>query len=321
LHSFLHDSGNPTILIQGRLLLRICTALAVFSFGWASHAQFTDPRNYQNAPIGVNQAELAYAYARSDTSIDPSITIGHARLNLNQGTISYTRYFSLLHRMAWFSPSLPIAGLNGSISGTNVNKAITGTGDSNYEMALLLKGGPALTVPEFENYQPTATIGMSLNVTAPTGKYDSTTVLNLGSNRWSFTPEFALSWPFGTQQKWEFDAYANAGFYTDNTLYQGKEILKQDPLPGLEGHLSYAFLDNLVTSLDARYSCFGRTTINNVNQNDSQKNFVLGSETIVSLNEKNSLSFIVAKALVHDNGPTITGVIVKYDYYWGKGYR
>jgi Putative MetA-pathway of phenol degradation len=304
-----------------RLSPQFFSALIVFTLTWASHAQFTDPRNYQNAPIGVNQAELAYAYARSDTSIDPSIVIGHARLNLNQGTISYTRYFGLLRRMAWFSPSLPIAGLNGSISGTSVSAAVTGTGDSGYEMALLLMGGPALTIPEFKNYQPTTTIGVSLNVTAPTGQYNADKLLNLGSNRWSFTPEFAVSWPFGPQQKWALDAYTNIAFYTDNTSYRGREILKQEPLPGFEGHISYAFLDNLVASLDARYSGFGRTTINNVNQNDSQKNFVLGSEVILSLNERNSLSFVVARALVHENGPTITGVIVKYDYYWGKGFK
>ena len=312
-------------LVRARLqalpLTRICSALVVFSLGWAAHAQFTDPRNYQNAPVEVNQVELAYAYARSDTSIDPSIIVGNSRLQLNQGTISYTRYFRLLRRMAWFSPSLPIAGLSGSISGTSVSRSVAGTGDSGYEMALLLKGGPALTVPEFKNYQPTTTIGVSLSTTAPTGQYDANKVLNLGSNRWSFSPELAVSWPFGPQQKWALDAYTNVAFYTDNTEYQGREILTQDPLPGFEGHISYAFLDSLVASLDARYSCFGRTTINHVDQNDSQKNFVLGSEVIFSLNERNSLSFVVAKALVHENGPTTTGVIVKYDYYWGRGYR
>ena len=98
--------------------------------------------------------------------------------------------------MAWVAPSIPIAGLNGSISGTPVKGSVVGAGDSSLEMALLLKGGPALSVPEFENYQPTTTIGVSLGITTPTGLYDSNKVLNLGSDRWSFKPEFAVSWPF-----------------------------------------------------------------------------------------------------------------------------
>jgi hypothetical protein len=299
----------------------LLAVFAVSSLGLPASAQFTDPRNYENAPVGVNQVELAYAYARTDASIDPSIIIANARLNLNQGTVSYKRYFDLLHRMAWIAPSLPIAGLNGSLSGTKISGAVIGTGDSSYEMALLLKGGPALSVKQFENYMPTTTIGVSLGVTAPTGLYDPNKILNLGSSRWSFNPEFAISWPFGPQQKWALDAYANAVFFTDNTSYRGRQILRQDALPGFEGHISYSFLDSLVASLDSRYSFRGETTVDRIGQNNPQKNFILGSEVIVSLNERNSLSFILAKALVHENGPAITGVSVKYDYLWGKGYR
>jgi hypothetical protein len=58
---------------------------------------------------------------------------------------------------------------------------------------------------------------MSLTITAPTGLYQPNRLLNLGSDRWSFKREVALSHPFGPERKWEFDAYANAGFYTDNT--------------------------------------------------------------------------------------------------------
>jgi hypothetical protein len=317
----MNDWLNSAIFFQWRRLVLLYLASAVFSLGPSANAQFTDPRNYQNAPVGVNQIELAYGYTHADASVDPSIIIVGARLNLNQGTIAYKRYFSLLHRMAWIAPSLPIAGLNGSISGTRISGAVVGAGDSSYEMALLLKGGPALSVTEFENYQPTATIGMSLGITAPTGLYDSSRILNLGSSRWSFNPEFAVSYPFGPQQKWALDAYANAAFYTDNISYRGRQILSQEPIPGFEGHISYSFLDSLVASLDSRYAFRGETNVDHVNQNNPQKNFILGSEVIVSLNERNSLSFIVAKALVHENGPTITGFSVKYDYVWGKGFR
>lgn len=108
-------------------------------------------------------------------------------------------------------------------------------------MAALLKGGPALSVAQFENYEPTTTVGVSLTITAPTGQYDANKVLNLGSKRWSFKPEFAVSHPFGPEQKWRFDAYANADFYTDNTTYQRTKVLRQLPLPGLEGHIIRSF--------------------------------------------------------------------------------
>ena len=46
-----------------------------------------------------------------------------------------------------------------------------------------------------------------------------------------------------------------------------------------------------------------------------------GSEVNVSINARNSLLFEFAKALVHRNGPALTGFSMKYDYTWGKGYR
>ena len=143
----------------------------------------------------------------------------------------------------------------------------------------------------------------------------------LGADRWSFKPEIALSHPFGPQQKWQVDAYANAYFFTDNTSYHGREILRQAPLPGVEGHVSYAPNDKLWLSADTRYSFRGVTSINGVDQGNAQRNFILGGEMNVNFNFRNSLLFEFAKALVHQNGPALVGFAVKYDYTWGRGYK
>ena len=286
-------------------------------------AQFTDPRNYENFPVGVNQIELAYDYARADESIDTSLVIEGAQLNLNQWTLTYTRYFGLFGRTAWFAPSIPFAVLDGSVSGTNASASVGGVGDSSYEFAWLVKGGPALSPAQFANYKPTTVLGLTVSVTAPTGLYHADKILNLGSDRWSFRPEIGLSYPFGPDQKWAFDAYANSYFYTDNTAYRGAEVLRQGPLPALEAHVSRAFgrQGTVVASLDARYSFRGDTSIDGVGQNDSQKNFIVGSEAIITLNTKNELTFIFEKAAIHVNGPSATGVAMRYDYYWGRGYK
>jgi Putative MetA-pathway of phenol degradation len=216
---------------------------------------------------------------------------------------------------------IPIAGLSGSVTGTSIQGSITSTGDSSYEFAMLLKGGPALNVAHFANYKPTTTVGASVTFTVPTGLYNANKFLNLGSNRWSFKPELAVSHPFGPNQKWEFDAYANAYFYTDNTSYHGAETLRQHGLPAIEGHISYSFTGRFWASLDTRYSFGGDTFVSGANQNNGQQNFTLGSEANVSLSPQNSLVFEFAKPLVHQNGPAYTGFAAKYTYSWGKGYR
>jgi hypothetical protein len=302
-------------------LLYVCFALVVTRAPDRAYAQFTDSRTYTNSPVGINQVELAYVYEHSDTSIDTSLIVGGAKFNVNQGIITYTRSFDLFHHLTWFEPSFPIAGLAGSISGTNINGSVTGTGDSDYQIGMLLKGGRALSVSAFETYKPTTTVGVSLTFTAPTGRYDQNKLFNLGSDRWSFKPEVGVSKPFGQEQKWAIDSYVNSYFFTDNTSYRGLEILKQRPLPGVEAHFSYTFSNAVWASLDTRYSFRGDTLVNGVNQNDAQRNFILGSEVNVSLNARNTLVFVLAKALVHKNGPSIDGFAVRYDYTWGKGYR
>jgi hypothetical protein len=301
-------------------LLFVCLALVVLRFPDKLYAQFTDPRDYDNVPVGVNQLEIAYAYARSNASIDTSLIIAGAKVNLNQGTPDYRRYFSLIHRLAWVEASVPLAGLGGSVTGTNIHGSVTGVGDSSYTLAVLLKGGPALSVAQFASYKPATTLGVSLSITAPTGLYNANKFLNLGSHRWSFKPEIAVSHPFGPEQEWEFDVYANVDFYTDNTSYLGKKILRQQALPGFEAHISYSFTRTLWASVDTRYSLHGNTFVDGVHQNDGQQNFTLGSEVNISLNDQNSFVFEIAKALVHQNGPAYTGFAVKYSYNWGKGY-
>jgi hypothetical protein len=215
--------------------------------------------------------------------------------------------------------SVPLAGLGGSISGTNVHGSATGAGDSSYTMSMLLIGGPARSVAQFEDYKPTTTVGVSLGITAPTGEYDPNKLLNLGSDRWSFRPEIGVSHPFGAEQKWQCDLYFHTSFFTDNTSYRGKEILRQEPLPGLEGHLSYFFVHSAWVSVDGLYAFRGATFVNGVNQGNAQKNFSLGSEVNISINDRNTLAVEFAKALVHDNGPAYTGFAVKYSYSWGGG--
>jgi len=301
---------------MSKRLLFACFALAVVRCPSQACAQFTDPRTYENLPVGINQLELSYSYVHANSSIDTSLIISGAHFDINQGTISYARYFGFLNRLMWVEASIPVAGLGGSINGTKIQGSITGAGDSSYTLAMLLKGGPALSAAQFESYKPTTTLGVSLAVTAPTGLYHPNKILNLGSDRWAFKPEIALVHPFGPEQKWHFEAYANVYFYTDNISYHGREILRQQPLPGIEGHISYSFNDRLWASLDTRYSFRGTTFINGVTQNNAQQNFVIGCETNLSINPQNSLVFEFAKAVVHNNGPALVGFSVKYDYTW-----
>jgi len=286
-----------------------------------SWAQFTDARNYAEGPVGLNSLEFTYAYVRGNASLDTALVVSSENLDLNKGTFSYTHNFSMLGRLAWVSANVPLASLAGTVAGTNASGSTSGLGDSSFELAMLLKGGPALSAAELASYERPMILGMSLTVTAPTGEYDGNKLLNLGSHRWSFKPELGISYAFGPERKWEVDGYINAYFFTDNTSYRGVEVLHQEPLPGLEAHLSYSVTPGFWMSLDSRYAFRGETVVNGLEQNNTQENLTVGAEASWTPNAHNSLDVVFAKALVHRNAPSYTGVSLSYTYSWGNDHN
>src|SRR5215471_3472144 len=62
--------------------------LSALCFPQQTCAQFTDAHNYDNTPVGINQIELSYTYAHGNSSIDTSLVVEDAKLNLSQGMVS-----------------------------------------------------------------------------------------------------------------------------------------------------------------------------------------------------------------------------------------
>lgn len=298
-------------------LLTAGAAIAALHLPGVLHAQFTDARTYVEGPVGLNELEFDYQYARANASIDTSLVVGSESLELNKGTFSYTHNFSTFDHLTWVTANVPFGSLQGSVSASGVSGSTSGMGDASFEFAGLLAGGRALSSAELATSEPATILGASLTVTAPTGEYDANRLLNLGSHRWSFKPELGVSYPFGPERKWELDGYINAYFFTDNTSYQGAEILRQEPLPGLEAHISYSVTPSFWASLDTRYAFRGETIVNGRELNNAQENFIVGTEANWSPNSHNSLNVVFAKAVVHRNAPASTSVSAGYTYSWG----
>jgi hypothetical protein len=292
--------------------------LAVGCFPRDLYAQFTDPRTYTVSPVGLNQLEIDYARAHADASLDPSLEVGGAHVDINQELIAYTRNVGLLDYLGWIKATVPFAQLSGSVAGTQLSGSTSGAGDASLELAMLLKGGRALSAAEFSKYEPATTWGAGVTITAPTGKYNPDKLLNLGANRWSFKPEIGVSHPFGPDESWVIDGYVNAYFFTDNTSYRGVEVLRQEPLPGVETHLSHDFTSHFWMSLDLRYAFRGDTAVDGVDQNSTQQSLVVGSEASWSPNERHTFALVFASAVVHKNAPAATGVLIRYTYSWGS---
>ena len=81
-----------------------------------------------------------------------------------------------------------------------------GLSDMRLRLSVLVRGAPAASVAQFAKAPRRTILGTSLTVVAPTGQFFPDRLINLGTNRWAFKPEFAVSQPMG--QKWLLDVYS-----------------------------------------------------------------------------------------------------------------
>ena len=116
--------------------------------------------------------------------------------------MSYARTLAVLGRSTTFTVVLPYidGNLEGLYLGEQAYAERSGIGDTLVRLGVNIYGGKAMTPAEFASYRPKTLIGTSLSVTAPTGQYDSSKLINIGTNRWSAKAEVGFvqvvgKWP------------------------------------------------------------------------------------------------------------------------------
>lgn len=67
-------------------------------------------------------------------------------------------------------------------------------------LSWLVRGAPAATIAQLAHAPRRTILGTSINVVAPVGEYSPEALINLGTNRWAFRPEFTVSQPIA--QRW-----------------------------------------------------------------------------------------------------------------------
>ncbi len=98
-------------------------------------------------------------------------------------------------------------------------------------------GAPALTLKEFKDHRQDVIVGASLQVSVPSGQYDDSRLVNIGTNRWSIKPELGVSKALG---RWTLELSAAATLYTDNDDFNGGKRRSQDPIYATQAHAIYS---------------------------------------------------------------------------------
>ena len=235
----------------------------------AARAQEMEPRSYALSPIDTNFLVVGYSRAEGDVLTDPSLPISNLRATINAGVVGYSRTFDLAGHFASAALALPYlqSDIHGDVESQGRFVARSGQGDIRLRFAASLLEGTAYTPAEFARREPTTSLGASLTIIAPTGAYDSTKLINVGSNRWTFRPEIGVSQPYGD---WFVEGSAGVWIFTDNSKFFANNVRSQDPLMLTQMHVGYNFLPGLWLAFDGTFYAGGETSVNGIRSRDGQ---------------------------------------------------
>ena len=283
----------------------------------SSCAQELEPRLLTNVPVGMNFALVGYGYASGNILLDPSVPIEGLNSKLHTVVGAYLRSIKIFGLSGKVDMILPWASGNweGFYTGIDTSRSVSGFGDARFRISVNFLGSPPLKKEDFAGYKPTKISGISLQVFAPTGQYDPDRLINLGSNRWVFRPQWGFS---RYLSNWILEAYLSAWFFTVNPDFFGGNELKQRPLGAIKVHLIRSFLKNWWLALDAGYGFGGRTFINGEERDIRISTFRFGLSLAIPFGLHHTVRLTGVTGVRLERGSDFDAVAVSYQYRWIK---
>ncbi len=275
-----------------------------------------EPRSYSPSPIGTNFIAVALGNSRGSVLFDPSLPITDVDANLDSASLGYARSIRIGHLQGQVAAAVPyvIGILKGNVAEQAEQIRRSGLADVRLKMSLNLLGTRAKNREEFAKAPKKTILGVSLVVQAPTGQYDPTKLINLGTNRWSFKPEVGVSVPVG---RWYLDAYLGAWFFTNNDqFYTGNSTRRQNPLTVLQGHASYVFKSRAWLAIDGTWYGGGASTVNSNPPSERQSNSRYGATFAAPLTQGHSLKFSASKGASTRTGSDFNSILVAWQFMW-----
>jgi len=269
------------------------------------HAAEAGARAYNNLPVGLNIVQLLYFQSKSSG--------GLSSLNTHAGVLRYYRTFSLFGQAALIGGFLPYATAKLDVPVFRLHQRVTGLADPTLVIGMDFFGAPALTREAFKHYKQGTVFGGSLQITAPLGRYDPASRLNLSGNRWVFKPELALTHSVGN---WEVELFGHYHFFTSNKSFLSKLTREQRGRWGMDAHLSYTVMRGMWLSFDYLRRWGGETSINGLRQGDQVRDTTIGLTAEMAFSPATALQLTYRDDVVTQSMSKSRSLTLKAQYLW-----
>jgi hypothetical protein len=293
-------------------------AAGLLALAWpaAARAQELEPRAYSSSPVGTNFAAIVAGRTQGSILFDPSIPITDVEAEIDLVTAGYGRTFALGGRQALVTVALPYAW--GTIEGNVMEVARevrrSGFADARVRASVNLVGPKAMTWPEFRAAKPATVFGMSMTVQVPTGEYDGTKLINLGTNRFAVKPEVGVSVPVGS---WYLDAYAGVWFFEKNdAFFPGTASREQDPLFAGQLHASYTFKNRAWLALNGTWYGGGESTVDSGPPSTRQSNTRVGATFSFPIHAGQSIKVVASTGTSTRTGSDFDSFLAGWQLTW-----
>jgi hypothetical protein len=237
-------------------------------------AQELEPRRWSHLPTGKNFAGGGYVYTEANILFDPVLRIENVEMEMHTWALKYIRTFELFQKSARVdvTQGYQEGRWTGLVDGVPSSIKRNGLSDSVLRFAINLYGAPPLEGKEFSAYRAKVDVetivGTALVVQLPTGDYMDDKLINLGTNRFTFRPQFGVVHNRG---KWSMELTGAVWLYTDNDDFFNGNKFEQDPYYTIQTHLIYTFRPGFWTAASAGYGYGGESTVSGVEKNDRRE--------------------------------------------------
>lgn len=292
--------------------------LIIFFLGCTTtNAQDLEPRFLSNMPIGSNVAVASYAFSSGNILLETSLPIEDLHSNINSAVFAYARSFKLFNKLAKVDAVIPVAFANftGLVESRDSSTSRQGLGDPSFRFSIILIGAEPLKPADFAKREQTKfKLGLMVRTRVPVGQYNSTKLINLGTNR--FQLKLGLAGAYQITKKLNWEVHFNSWYFSKNKSFFNGNTLEQKPMITLQTHLSYEFKPGFWAAISYGRSNLGETVLNGVEKNDVQNNSRSGIALAYRLNQKHSFKFVFTTGVTTRYGSDYTSFILAYQYLW-----
>jgi len=305
---------------SGRIAHGRCQAAAVVClllFAGSLSAQDLDPRAYAHVPINGTFLITGFSVSHGGIVTDPSLPIADINATVEAPSIGLARSFNFFGKTGQVFGAMPYAWaqVSGKVLEEAASTSRAGLSDMRFRLSVLVRGAPAASIVQIAKAPRRTVLGTSLMISAPTGQFFPDRLINVGTNRWAFKPEFAVSHPVG--ERWLIDTYAGLWLFTGNhSFYPGTSVHTQEPMGSFQAHISYNIKRGMWAAFDATYYVGGRSTTDGVVNNDRQSNTRVGATFAFPVGRRQSIKLAASRGAIVRAGAGFSTFSIGWQTGW-----